>query len=98
MDAAEEALVYGSPIVREQSASVVQIEHGRLVPLVVVLALSAGLAIGLSTTALVRSGDAERESRMLEYYLLELDAKAIAAGIKQPDEAISKKLEGERKQ
>lgn len=35
---------------------------------------------------------AERETRMLEYYLLELDAKFIAAGLKKSDEAIAEKL------
>lgn len=34
---------------------------------------------------------AERESRMQQYYLLELDAKLISAGLKKPEESISKK-------
>lgn len=41
---------------------------------------------------------AERETRMLEYYLLELDAKVIAAGIKAPEDAIAKKLDKQRKE
>lgn len=36
---------------------------------------------------------AERESRMLQYYLLELDAKVIKAGIKPASEAISKRIQ-----
>lgn len=36
--------------------------------------------------------ESKTETRMLEYYLLELDAKAIAAGIKRPEEAIANKL------
>jgi hypothetical protein len=35
---------------------------------------------------------AERESRMLQYYLLELDAKFIASGLKKPEESIAGKL------
>lgn len=35
---------------------------------------------------------AERETRLLEYYLLELDAKVIASGIKKPEDAIAKHL------
>jgi predicted ribosomally synthesized peptide with SipW-like signal peptide len=35
---------------------------------------------------------AERETRMLEYYLLELDAKFIHAGLKPPEEAIAVRL------
>jgi uncharacterized membrane protein YidH (DUF202 family) len=35
--------------------------------------------------------DAERETRMQEYYLLELDAKFIGAGLKKPEESIAKR-------
>lgn len=40
----------------------------------------------------------ETEVRMLEYYLLELDAKVIAAGIKKPEDSIALKLEKRRKE
>lgn len=40
--------------------------------------------------------DAETEVRMLEYYLLELDAKFINAGLKDPAEAIAKRLQERR--
>lgn len=40
--------------------------------------------------------EAGTETRMLEYYLLELDAKFINAGLKDPAEAISKKLQQKR--
>lgn len=36
------------------------------------------------------------ETRMLEYYLLELDAKFINAGLKDPAEAISKRLQQQK--
>jgi hypothetical protein len=36
---------------------------------------------------------AERETRMQEYYLLELDAKFIAAGLKKPQESIAKEMQ-----
>lgn len=58
------------------------------------------LALGLSVGAVViaalggrEAARAEREARMLQYYLLELDARVIGAGIKPDSEAISKKLE-----
>lgn len=35
----------------------------------------------------------ETETRMLEYYLLELDAKFIHAGLKDPAEAIAKRMQ-----
>jgi hypothetical protein len=44
------------------------------------------------------SKEKETEVRMLEYYLLELDAKVIKAGIKQPSDAIALKLEAKRKE
>ena len=40
--------------------------------------------------------NAEREARMLEYYLLELDAKVIASGIKRPEDSIANKLKREK--
>lgn len=40
--------------------------------------------------------NAGTETRMLEYYLLELDAKFINAGLKDPAEAISKRLQEKR--
>jgi hypothetical protein len=69
----------------------------------IVLGVVAGLALGIAVITLVdsiRNTDrteeasklAEREARMLQYYLLELDAKVIKAGIKPADEAIANKL------
>ena len=40
--------------------------------------------------------DAGTEVRMLEYYLLELDAKFIHAGLKDPADSIAKKLQQQR--
>lgn len=59
----------------------------------IVLGLIAGLALGCAVYAEIEASKAEREARMLEYYLLELDAKFIAAGLKKPEDAISKQLE-----
>lgn len=42
--------------------------------------------------------ETEREARMLEYYLLELDAKVIASGLKPESDSIAKKLEAKRKE
>jgi predicted Co/Zn/Cd cation transporter (cation efflux family) len=39
---------------------------------------------------------AETEVRMLEYYLLELDAKFIAGGLKSPSDSIAGKLRKEK--
>lgn len=87
---------HNSPMTDRGSASVIQIDSGKLVPLVIVLALTAGLAIAIAVMSVVRANDAEREARMLQYYLLELDAKFINAGLKDPADAISKKLQQQR--
>lgn len=65
-------------------------------PWIAVSMLIAGMSIAIACWAKSDAGKAEREARMLQYYLLELDAKVITAGIKPADEAISKKLEQER--
>jgi len=75
------------------SASVVQVEQTKLLPWVLVCSILSGLSIGLCLLAVTLSQQSERESRMLQYYVLEMDAKLIAAGVKNPDDAISKKLE-----
>jgi hypothetical protein len=58
------------------------------------------LAIVLAATSIVvafwaifQAVLAEREARMLQYYVLEMDAKLIAAGVKKPEDAVAKKLE-----
>lgn len=52
----------------------------------------ASAALVMAGVAWYQTSIAERETRMLQYYLLELDAKFIAAGLKKPDEAISGQL------
>lgn len=70
---------------------------------IIVLVLACGFALGLSGGALViasKEGEAakdkaeiaEREARMLQYYVLEMDAKLVAAGFKTDAESIAKKL------
>lgn len=55
--------------------------------------LVAGLAIAFGCWAIFQASIAERETRMLEYYVLEMDAKLIAAGIKKPEEAVARQQE-----
>ncbi len=82
----------GKVSAKARGASIVQIESGKLVPLIIVLALVAGAGIAVSVAALSYAGVAERESRMLQYYVLEMDAKLIAAGVKKPEESVASKL------
>lgn len=61
----------------------------------IVLGIVSGLALGISIFCIWSASQSERETRMLEYYLLELDAKVIAAGIKKPEDSIAEKLKEE---
>ncbi len=65
-------------------------------PWMVLLAIIASLALGFAISSRSEAVKAERETRMLEYYLLELDAKFINAGLKDPAESIANKLKAER--
>lgn len=81
-----------NPDVGPQAASVIQIESTKVLPLLVLLTLVCGMSIGLTVFAFTAASKAETETRMLEYYLLELDAKFINAGLKDPAESIANKL------
>lgn len=87
---------YASPKVGYQGASVVQVESAKIIPLLVLLATLSGISIGLTVFAFSAARDADREARMLEYYLLELDAKFIKAGLKDETESIANKLKQQR--
>lgn len=56
--------------------------------------MGAGIVLAIWMTVSYR--ETEREVRMQQYYLLEMDAKLIAAGVKKPEEAVSKKLESSK--
>lgn len=85
------AQFYASPRLDNQSASVVQIESHKLVPLIIFLAIMCGVAIGLTAFSFNSSGNSERETRMLEYYVMELDGKLMAAGVIESKESYSAK-------
>ena len=58
----------------------------------IVLGILSGLSLGASLFTMWELTKAERETRMLEYYVLEMDAKLIAAGVKKPEDAVANKL------
>ena len=75
-----------------RSAQVIQIDSGKHVA---VVALCAALCAGSMVYAMLantKAEDARMESRMLQYYVLEMDAKLIAAGFKTDAESIARKL------
>jgi len=63
------------------SASVVQVETNRLVPHLLVCSIICGIALGVAILALILGQISERESRMLQYYVLEVDGKLMKSGI-----------------
>jgi hypothetical protein len=50
------------------------------------------LSIAVNVFLYFQFANAERETRMLEYYVLEMDAKLIAAGFKTDAESVAKRL------
>lgn len=62
---------------------------------VVAACMALGLSIGAVVITAVNAREAsraEREARMLQYYVLEMDAKLIAAGFKTDSESLARKL------
>lgn len=74
-----------SPRLDNQSASVVQIESGKLVPLVIVLALLAGFGIGMSVLSMRESAKAEREARVMQERWNDLKVELARRGIPVSD-------------
>ncbi len=79
-----------SPHVDRQSASVIQIESGKLVHAALIIAFVgialAGIGLGLSISARDTATRAERESRLQRLETDELRAALSRAGIKTHDE------------
>jgi hypothetical protein len=81
-----------APEARHYSPSAsVSISGERLVPLVIVLAILCGVSIGLTAFAFTAASNAEREARMLEYYVMELDGKLMSAGVIESTQSYSAK-------
>jgi hypothetical protein len=89
MDEEKIQRLYASPTVTDRSASVVMIDSAKLVPLIIVLAIISGTAIGLTAFGFWASRQSTVETRMLEYYVVENDGKLVRAGILKPEETWS---------
>lgn len=76
---------WASPSVREQSASVIQIESGKLVPLVILLAVISGFSIGLSLLTMHEASKAEREARVMQERWNDLKVELAKRGIPMSD-------------
>lgn len=81
----ENSRLYASPQVGQQGAAYINIDNGRLLP----VAILSGAAIGFAALAGFSAYQSERETRMLEYYVMEVDGKLIKAGTIKPEESWS---------
>jgi len=87
-----------SPYVDRQSASVIQIESGKLVHAALIIAfigltlagVGVGLSMGARDTAQRAERISERESRLQRLEIDELRAAIARAGIKVHDEGVEK--------
>lgn len=61
------------------------------------MGVTLGISVIVNIFLVFEYRDVQREVRMQQYYLLELDAKFIGAGLKKPDDAIAKKLQESKK-
>lgn len=70
---------------------------GKIAAWVIGLIVSASLLIGagcvLCVWMIISYQHSERETELLKYYVLEMDAKLIASGVKKPDESVAGKME-----
>lgn len=70
----------------ERGAQVIQIESSRNISVVAICAALCGIASALSAWSAYTAIRAERETRMLQYYVNEVDGKLIHAGFIEPRE------------
>lgn len=68
----------------DRSSSVIQIESSRNLSVVAVCAALCGISGALSAWSAYTAIRAERETRMLQYYINEVDGKLIHAGFIEP--------------
>lgn len=82
---------YGNTDIRNTVNSVAKVEISERTLSIIAFGLSVA-SLAFSMFVFAEWKVAERESRMLQYYLLELDAKFIAGGLKKPEDSIANKL------
>ena len=70
-------------------AVVHQVEHSKLLPWLMLTCLLSGAAIVGVVLDMIEQTRTERETRMLEYYVLELDGKLMAARVIEPQQSYS---------
>jgi hypothetical protein len=64
-------MLYASPSVREQSASVVQIDSSKSLVLVAIMAAFSGIALTLAVWSARESHETATELRLVQYYLMD---------------------------
>lgn len=76
--------------VDNRSASVVQIESSKLLPMLVIVTGVAVAALIGAAVAWTKAEEAKTEARMGEYYITRLDAILVRYGITNPGEDFQK--------
>lgn len=84
-----QAVYFASPNVGQQGASVIQIESAKLAPLILLLSVLCGLSMAAAAFAMSQAQTSERETRLLEYYVMELDGKLMSKGVIEPSRSWS---------
>lgn len=72
------------------------IDNGKYIATVAICAALCGVSAVYAWAATEKANRSEERADLLQYYLLELDAKVIKAGVKQPEESIAGKLAKEK--
>ena len=73
--------------------SVTTIEHSKLLPWLMLTCLLSGAAIVGVVFDMMAQSKTEREARMLQYYVMELDGKLMAARVIEPQQSYSAQQE-----
>lgn len=66
--------------------------QNKALPWIIVSCIIGTLGLALGITSLLAAQKAEREARLMSFYILELDSKLIAAGFKTDAEALAKRF------
>ena len=72
-----------------RSAQVIQVESSKLMPIMLLLCFLSAGALVAAILMWAQGRETEREVRLLEYYVMELDGKAMANGLIKPPESWS---------
>ncbi len=76
----------------DRAASVINVELGKGLAVVAICSALCGISAVFAGWAAYQAAYATKRADLLQYYVLEMDAKLIARGIKTEKEAVSARL------